>query len=109
MGGRRRNERRVLRYFSLAAVLVACTHHCGTGAYFQRIDAKASIICLGFVLLQVVVALWPSPSALDPLKQLGEFDAIRTAAMCQIASSVLRTGLFGQPRFPKTLNQQLCV
>ena len=31
------------------------------------------------------------------------------AAMCQIASSVLRTGLFGQPRFPKTLNQQLCV
>ena len=26
-----------------------------------------------------------------------------------IASSVLRTGLFGQPRFPKTLNQQLCV
>ena len=31
------------------------------------------------------------------------------AAMCQIASSVLRTGLFGQPRFPKTLNKQLCV
>jgi hypothetical protein len=26
-----------------------------------------------------------------------------------IASSILRTGLFGQPRFPKTLNKQLCV
>jgi hypothetical protein len=24
-----------------------------------------------------------------------------------IASSVLRSGLFGQPRFPKTLNRQL--
>ena len=31
------------------------------------------------------------------------------AAMCQIASSVLRIGLFGQPCFPKTLNIQLCV
>src|SRR5882672_9463629 len=26
-----------------------------------------------------------------------------------IASSLLRSGLFGQPRFPKTLNKQLCV
>ena len=35
------------------------------------------------------------------------------AAMCHkrhsITSSALRTGLFGQPRFPKTLNQQLRV
>ena len=27
----------------------------------------------------------------------------------QNASSLLRSGLFGQPRFPKTFNLQLCV
>jgi hypothetical protein len=30
-------------------------------------------------------------------------------AVIRIASSVLRTELFGQPRFPKAVNQQLCV
>ena len=30
-------------------------------------------------------------------------------AVIRSPSSVLRTGLFGQPRFPKTLNKQLCV
>src|SRR6266705_5905493 len=30
-------------------------------------------------------------------------------AVIRFASSVLRTGLFGQPRFPKPLNKQLCV
>ena len=34
---------------------------------------------------------------------------VRGSYVRQIASSVLRTGLFGQPRFPKTLNQQLRV
>ena len=34
---------------------------------------------------------------------------LRARSGHSIASSVLRTGLFGQPRFPKTLNQQLYV